>query len=355
MEPGQQDLDRSHSELVSLEQSLLASFRTAARSVTQLYKDAQRTQRFTYRQGYEQCLQDLLDFLASHPHVQQREAGLGAASIPADDLVNYAQAKHAELMVETEKSPPPSLSATDIASSVSGAHSTGSVQANPATANSTNNHTTLSSMIFNGADTVAQPFQFVPPSMLPLATNNNTSTNISSGHAALPANSNNGTPTTSVPFKRRHPPNEMSFLGRDVDMSDFESHGASLPNMPLSSMSSNLYGSNGSPVTSSNGNIFGHHGGYHNNNTNGTQVFSSQQTNLHANHSHHNAQHANQQGLQNTPHSYQQHHQHQHQRELQEQQQEQQTQTQRHHGTMLHHNRPPATKKVRFRQDNSPS
>ncbi|KAI9599537.1 hypothetical protein BDF19DRAFT_410183 [Syncephalis fuscata] len=263
MEPGQ-DLDRNQSELASLEQSLLSSFRTAARSVTQLYKDAQRTQRFAYRQGYEQCLQDLLDFLAGHPHVQQREVGLGAASIPADDLVNYAQAKHAELMVETEKSPPPpsaTASATtnnDVASSsVSTNGHPVNVQNAHGTLNSTN-HASLGGVIFGGVDTTTHPFQFVPP---PLASTATAGTTLTSNHASILVN--NGTPSTmTVPFKRRHPPNEMSFLGRDVDMSDFESHTGPLSNS-MSSLNSTTYNpaNNGTAHT---GNMFNLHG--HNNN-----------------------------------------------------------------------------------------
>jgi hypothetical protein len=178
-------------DLASLEKSLLASFRTAARSVTQLYKDAQKIQRHAHQQGYEQCLQDLLDFIAAHPNVQQRDARTGSALIPADDLVDYIRTQHARLLGEAEE------------------HLPGSNDANTLANHPPSTGTSLPSdvMIFGQSDTNLPAFTFNTP-YIP-------STQQQHHH-----HHSSSTPlSTVVPSKRRGPPSTE--YGRDIDMSEF--------------------------------------------------------------------------------------------------------------------------------------
>nr|CAG8569576.1 10569_t:CDS:2 [Entrophospora candida] len=85
-------------ELQFLDESqvLHASFRVAAESVTQLYKTAFQQKNI----GYEQCLKDLLEFIESHPNVQQRQQ-LGTdgrdAIISVDDLIKFMHLKKEQL------------------------------------------------------------------------------------------------------------------------------------------------------------------------------------------------------------------------------------------------------------------
>ncbi|KAK3826392.1 MAG: hypothetical protein J3R72DRAFT_426454 [Linnemannia gamsii] len=55
------------------EQVLLSSFKAAALSVTQLYKDSLKFQRAEHAKGYEAALQDLLAFISTHPVVQEKK------------------------------------------------------------------------------------------------------------------------------------------------------------------------------------------------------------------------------------------------------------------------------------------
>ncbi|CAG8541000.1 2143_t:CDS:2 [Acaulospora colombiana] len=80
----------------SPEEALMASFRVAAESVAQLFKTS-LNQKKRYDNGYEQCLRDLMEFVASHPNVQQRRQQTGGdgrdAFISVEDLCNFAQSK----------------------------------------------------------------------------------------------------------------------------------------------------------------------------------------------------------------------------------------------------------------------
>lgn len=79
------------------EQALLASFKAAALSVTQLYKDSQKHQRAEYAKGYETGLQDILSFISSHPDVlakqdqgQTEDEIRHNTTISVDDMVTFA-------------------------------------------------------------------------------------------------------------------------------------------------------------------------------------------------------------------------------------------------------------------------
>ncbi|KAI1314775.1 hypothetical protein EDD11_001703 [Mortierella claussenii] len=80
----------------STEQVLLASFKAAALSVTQLYKDSLKHQKAEHAKGYEAALQDFLAFIANHPAVQEKKAQGQTAdeirvttSLSVEDIVTY--------------------------------------------------------------------------------------------------------------------------------------------------------------------------------------------------------------------------------------------------------------------------
>ncbi|KAF9954467.1 hypothetical protein BGZ72_004572 [Mortierella alpina] len=80
----------------SSEQVLLASFKAAALSVTQLYKDSLKHQRAEHAKGYEAALQDFLAFISNHPAVQEKkERGQSedeirqSTSLSVDEIVSF--------------------------------------------------------------------------------------------------------------------------------------------------------------------------------------------------------------------------------------------------------------------------
>ncbi|KAG9320179.1 hypothetical protein KVV02_003009 [Mortierella alpina] len=93
----QQQQQQQHQEVEeSSEQVLLASFKAAALSVTQLYKDSLKHQRAEHAKGYEAALQDFLAFIANHPAVQEKkEQGQSedeirqSTSLSVDEIVSF--------------------------------------------------------------------------------------------------------------------------------------------------------------------------------------------------------------------------------------------------------------------------
>jgi len=78
----------------------MASFRVAAESVAQLYKTSLNQKTKYHNTGYEQCLQDLMGFVSSHPSVQQRRQTGGDgrdAFISVQDLCNFINSKTEQL------------------------------------------------------------------------------------------------------------------------------------------------------------------------------------------------------------------------------------------------------------------
>ncbi|KAG9284252.1 hypothetical protein G9A89_002062 [Geosiphon pyriformis] len=86
------------------EESLMASFRSAAQAVTELYTKGQNQKRQAYHNGYQKCLEDLMSFLHTHHSVQQQRSQNGGhsqqalvnANISAAELCSWAQSKHNE-------------------------------------------------------------------------------------------------------------------------------------------------------------------------------------------------------------------------------------------------------------------
>ncbi|KAI8918521.1 hypothetical protein DFJ77DRAFT_298225 [Powellomyces hirtus] len=67
--------------------ALLDAFKTAAQTVTQLYRESIKQQRRGFQAGYDQCLQDLWHFVAA-------QRGQGRENLVLTDLISYFAAKH---------------------------------------------------------------------------------------------------------------------------------------------------------------------------------------------------------------------------------------------------------------------
>ncbi|KAI9092413.1 hypothetical protein DFS34DRAFT_633464, partial [Phlyctochytrium arcticum] len=71
--------------------TLMASFKAAAFSVTQLYKESVKQERRAFRSGYDQCLQDLWQFISAN----RGNSRDGAVAL--NDLVGFLSRKHEQL------------------------------------------------------------------------------------------------------------------------------------------------------------------------------------------------------------------------------------------------------------------
>ncbi|ORZ22648.1 hypothetical protein BCR42DRAFT_488178 [Absidia repens] len=111
----------------SSENALMDSFKAAALKVTTLYKDSLVQNRKAYASGYQQALQDLYEFISSHPcttvshqdtFVSPTEHGL----LPVQDLLAYARQRNTQLTCDM------GVSASMDSSSPSSAHTSVSPQ-----------------------------------------------------------------------------------------------------------------------------------------------------------------------------------------------------------------------------------
>ncbi|KAI8817761.1 uncharacterized protein EV422DRAFT_539858 [Fimicolochytrium jonesii] len=73
--------------------ALLQSFKAAAQTVTHLYRESIKLQRRGYLAGYDQCLQDLWQFVSA----QRSAAGGAKENLTVTDLVSFFSAKHEAL------------------------------------------------------------------------------------------------------------------------------------------------------------------------------------------------------------------------------------------------------------------
>ncbi|EIE86433.1 hypothetical protein G6F46_008769 [Rhizopus delemar] len=93
-------MERSNSGILdsyeSTENALMDSFKAAALKVTTLYKDSLVQNRKAYAAGYQQALQDLYEFISTHP-----EQGY----IPVEQVLGFARQKNSQLNVEMGSSP----------------------------------------------------------------------------------------------------------------------------------------------------------------------------------------------------------------------------------------------------------
>lgn len=132
-------MDQSGSILSSYdatENALLESFKGAAVKVTNLYKESLAQNRKAYGAGYQQALQDLYEFITSHPS----NLGVGGTAVPVEDILAFARQKNAQLMSElvpdrTSTTSSSSTTSTDHRVNVSNNHTntSSSVDQNPST------------------------------------------------------------------------------------------------------------------------------------------------------------------------------------------------------------------------------
>lgn len=98
-------MDHHHESALDPETDLLHQFRHAARSVTQLYRASQTLSRASYHRGYEQALQDIIDYIGMHPRtIDPRTSG---AEIPAEDLVGWIRHRWYDAQRNLDKSTSP--------------------------------------------------------------------------------------------------------------------------------------------------------------------------------------------------------------------------------------------------------
>ncbi|ORZ21645.1 hypothetical protein BCR42DRAFT_407994 [Absidia repens] len=84
------------------ENALMDSFKAAALKVTTLYRDSLVQNRKAYASGYQQALQDLYEFISSHPKTMVSQQGAIVpptehGSIPVQDLLSYARRRNDQL------------------------------------------------------------------------------------------------------------------------------------------------------------------------------------------------------------------------------------------------------------------
>ncbi|CAO3612147.1 unnamed protein product [Cunninghamella blakesleeana] len=86
----------------STENALMDSFKAAALKVTTLYKDSLVQNRKAYASGYQQALQDLYEFISSHPNIaiSQEETPMEHGYLPVQDVLTYARQRNAQLNSE---------------------------------------------------------------------------------------------------------------------------------------------------------------------------------------------------------------------------------------------------------------
>ncbi|KAI8384992.1 uncharacterized protein BYT42DRAFT_564311 [Radiomyces spectabilis] len=90
----------------STENALMDSFKAAALKVTNLYKDSLVQNRKAFAAGYQQALQDLYEFISSHPGTTIQGGGSLSSTpiergiLPVEDLLMYARQKNAQLATE---------------------------------------------------------------------------------------------------------------------------------------------------------------------------------------------------------------------------------------------------------------
>ncbi|CAO3590097.1 unnamed protein product [Absidia cylindrospora] len=87
------------------ENALMDSFKAAALKVTTLYKDSLVQSRQAYTSGYQQALQDLYEFISSHPKTTVSQQGAIVSPtehgfLPVQDLLSYARQRNDQLTSE---------------------------------------------------------------------------------------------------------------------------------------------------------------------------------------------------------------------------------------------------------------
>ncbi|KAI8077864.1 uncharacterized protein BX664DRAFT_343697 [Halteromyces radiatus] len=175
----------------SSENALMDSFKAAALKVTTLYKDSLVQNRKAYASGYQQALQDLYEFISSHPSttVSQQDSFVTPTEhgfLPVQDLLAYARQRNNQLASDMGLSSSMDSSSVPTTSSPS-PPSQQQQQSNPST-DSLTNHSNHSG-----------GFNTTTSATTPTVTNDvATTTNIATSAATTPTLQHRTT-TTTVP------------------------------------------------------------------------------------------------------------------------------------------------------------
>ncbi|KAI8341203.1 hypothetical protein BC941DRAFT_416139 [Chlamydoabsidia padenii] len=198
----------------SSENALMDSFKAAALKVTTLYKDSLVQNRKAYASGYQQALQDLYEFISSHPSTtvsltnRQISTPTEHGFLPVEDLLSFARRRNDQLASEMGFSAPTLESTTTTATALPEERS-----------HTLPEHKSTGSGVIGAAVKNAfHPFQidphtqftFLPPSPThcsyrQLWDNNNGMNRISDDV------------TQQDGLKRRITPSELSFMGRSLN------------------------------------------------------------------------------------------------------------------------------------------
>jgi hypothetical protein len=226
--PGQPQQTNQHSSpslldsYESSENALMDSFKAAALKVTTLYKDSLVQNRQAYASGYQQALQDLYEFISSHPSttVSMKNSFTTTPTehghLPVQDLLTYARQRNHQLASDMGVSSPSLATATPVPERTQ--QSTSPIPTTT-TVNSTTIPTnrTASGMIGAAVKNAFHPFQidphtqftFLPPSPTNLAHDDDRMEPMLGVDDGL---------------KRRMAPNDLSFMGRSLNSMNIDSH-----------------------------------------------------------------------------------------------------------------------------------
>ncbi|CAG8563213.1 1264_t:CDS:2 [Ambispora gerdemannii] len=90
----------NYTTIIDPDESFMTSFKAAAAAVTELYTKGANQRRQAFQNGYQKCLEDLMNFVNAHQ--QQRSQGDGAdgnnnITITSVELWNWARTKNHEI------------------------------------------------------------------------------------------------------------------------------------------------------------------------------------------------------------------------------------------------------------------
>ncbi|KAI9476585.1 MAG: hypothetical protein EXX96DRAFT_602047 [Benjaminiella poitrasii] len=185
----------------STENALMDSFKAAALKVTTLYKDSLVQNRKAFASGYQQALQDLYEFISAQP-----ENGF----VSVQEVLAFARQKNNQLTSEMggQSNSSANQSSTATAQSLTSLNNTPVSRSN-------NQESQMQKMNTSTANVMNNPFQIDPQTQF-------TFTHDLPQYRSMDGLWNQATAATIINnndgFKRRMVPNEVSFMGRPVNM-----------------------------------------------------------------------------------------------------------------------------------------
>lgn len=200
----------------SSENALMDSFKAAALKVTTLYKDSLVQNRQAYASGYQQALQDLYEFISSHPSTTVSMGDSFTTTptehghLPVQDLLTYARQRNHQLASDMGFSSDPSLT-TPVPDRTQ--QTTTTTNATPIPTNRTNASGVLGATVKNAF----HPFQIDPHTQFTFLPPSPTDFSHHDERMEPMIGEDDG-------LKRRMAPNELSFMGRSLNSMNIDSH-----------------------------------------------------------------------------------------------------------------------------------